>query len=221
MPPPPIGALVSFFPTTFSTLELALHKTGVAKLAKAPHLGATFFAPPNSAWRKLGPKLNAFLFSKFGTKYLRGLLKYHIVVNQTLYSDAYYGSASAEALNDVRNGHDVGTEDFPKGRFHVDLPTLLNGSTVGVDIGRYGGLISMHVNHFSKVVVQDAVAKDGVLHIINSILMPPKKHGHKDDVQEAEMSVEDFKERMDPFLVEEEDDEDDESIQMTWGSLEL
>lgn len=71
------------------------------------HVGGTLFAPSNWAFQKLGPGINAFLFSPHGQKYLRALLQYHIVVNQTLYSDAFYNGEKAE------------TEDIPKGFFHV------------------------------------------------------------------------------------------------------
>lgn len=51
-----------------------------------------------------------FLFSKYGQKYLKALLEYHVVANQTLYSDAYYKSESIDDV--VDNG-------IPKGIFHV------------------------------------------------------------------------------------------------------
>jgi uncharacterized surface protein with fasciclin (FAS1) repeats len=59
-------------------------------LHKQPQRGGTVFAPTNNAWMKLGPEVNEFLFSRRGERYLRALLKYHVVLNETLYSDAYY-----------------------------------------------------------------------------------------------------------------------------------
>ena len=41
----------------------------------------TLFAPLNSAWEKLPPKVLAFLFSPIGERALRHLLEYHIVPN--------------------------------------------------------------------------------------------------------------------------------------------
>ena len=67
------------------------------------------FAPSNFAFQKLGPRINAFLFSSYGLKYLKALLKYHVVVNQTLYSDAYYKA----------DDKDVEETGIPKGYFHV------------------------------------------------------------------------------------------------------
>lgn len=65
------------------------------------------FAPSNFAFQKLPAKVTAFLFSSYGQKYLKALLQYHVVANQTLYSDAYYAAAS------------VDEKDIPKGIFHV------------------------------------------------------------------------------------------------------
>ena len=160
IPPPKAASVISLLPGEFSTLELGLEKTGLIKAINdtSNHVGGTLFAPSNFAFQKLGPKINAFLFSKYGQKYLRALLKYHVVANQTLYSDAYYKAEdSAEA------------KGIPKGYFHVslffailfksdtrlhhrcqiDLPTLLKDKSLSVDVARYGRLISMKINAFS------------------------------------------------------------------------
>ena len=97
LPPPPALKILEILPSEFSTLQLGLIKTGLFKeIEDSKHYGGTLFAPSNWAFKKLGPKINAFLFSKFGEKYLKALLEYHIVANQTLYSDAYYKDDSAE-----------------------------------------------------------------------------------------------------------------------------
>jgi uncharacterized surface protein with fasciclin (FAS1) repeats len=149
------------------------------------------FAPSNWAFQKLGPKINAFLFSKYGEKYLAALLKYHVVANQTLYSDAFYRSSkdSDSELASAAGG-------VPKGVFHVDLPTLLTEKSLSIDIARYGALISMKINGFASVAVQDGIAKDGVI--------PPKTPGGKDEESEGgEMDLEEFKDRLIPFLEDE------------------
>lgn len=84
-------------------------KTGLwHDFSVTPTAGQTFFAPTNFAFQKLGPKINAFLFSKYGQKYLKALLKYHVVGYQTLYSDAFYDAKNEREENGV-----------PKGYFHV------------------------------------------------------------------------------------------------------
>lgn len=103
--------IIQFLPGEFSTLELGLTKTGLLSGLNdtSTHLGGTVFAPSNFAFQKLGPKITGFLFSKYGQKYLKALLEYHIVANQTLYSDAYYKAESTE----------VEETGIPKGYFHV------------------------------------------------------------------------------------------------------
>ncbi|CZR51630.1 related to Fasciclin domain family protein [Phialocephala subalpina] len=192
LPPPPATTILSLLPGEFSTLLLGLEKTGLFEaLKEAPHVGGTLFAPSNFAFKKLGPKINAFLFSSYGEKYLKALLKYHVVANQTLYSDAFYRSTD--------ESHEEG---IPKGHFHVDLPTLLDDKSLSIDIARYGGFISIKINGFSSVAVQDGIAKDGVIHVVSSILIPPKTPGAKSEEVEEEMDLEEFKERLETFYKE-------------------
>jgi len=192
LPPPPALKIVELFPGEFSTLQLGLEKTGLFEaIEEAPHVGGTLFAPSNWAFQKLGPKINAFLFSKYGHKYLKALLEYHVVANQTLYSDAFY---KQESFNDYENNLDM--NGIPKGYFHVDLPTMLKEKFLSIDVARYGGLISMKINGFSSVAVQDGLAKDGVVHVVSSVLIPPKTPGGSAWTGE-EMSVEEFKDRFD------------------------
>jgi uncharacterized surface protein with fasciclin (FAS1) repeats len=111
VPPPPAAKIISFLPSEFSTLELGLRKTSLYDVINdtSTHLGGTLFAPSNFAFQKLGPKINAFLFSSYGQKYLAALLKYHVVANSTLYSDAFYTASKASS------------ESIPKGKFHVSI----------------------------------------------------------------------------------------------------
>ncbi|XMA08952.1 hypothetical protein WAI453_001743 [Rhynchosporium graminicola] len=198
LPPPPALKILELLPSEFSTLELALIKTGLDKtLAEAPHAGGTLFAPSNWAFTKLGPRVNAFLFSKYGEKYLAALLKYHVVANQTLYSDALY----KEKSGGDKDGEEE--KDIPKGYFHIDLPTLLEDKSLSIDVARYGGLITIKINGFSSVDVQDGVAKDGVVHVVSSVLIPPKNPGEEKGMVAEEIEVEDLKERLLPYVQEE------------------
>ncbi|KAI9744506.1 MAG: hypothetical protein M1818_002035 [Claussenomyces sp. TS43310] len=196
-PPPPVYKIIELLPGEFSTLQLALEKTGLFEGFKyAPHVGSTTFAPSNGAFKKLGPKINAFLFSKYGHKYLKALLEYHVVVNQTLYSDAFYNKDAVES-----GVADVGAQGIPKGHSHVDLPTLLKDKSLSIDIARFGGYISFKINGYGSVAVQDGIAKDGVIHVVSSVLIPPKTPGGVAEEGE-EMSVEDFKSRFEDIVEE-------------------
>ena len=143
---------------------------------------------------RFGPKINAFLFSKYGGKHLKALLKYHVVANETLYSDAFYNAKEAQELVD-----DVSAETIPKGRFHVDLPTLLDGKSLSIDIARFGGLITIKINGFGSVAVQDGLASDGVVHVVSNVLIPPKTAGGV-AYQGEELTVEELKERLDAHI---------------------
>ena len=191
IPPPSAIQIIDLFPGAYSTLELGLGKTGLLDMLNTTdHAGGTLFAPNNDAFQKLGPKVNAFLFSRYGLKYLKALLEYHVVPDNTLYSDAYYKASS-----------EIESLDVPKGYYHIDLPTLLEDRSLAIDIGRYGGLIDIKVNAFARVAVQDVVAEDGVIQVMNDVIIPPKKIGDKEVHWEGgELSVEELKERLERFV---------------------
>lgn len=199
LPPPKAVDIISAFPGEFSTLELALVKTGLYEAFNdtSSHNGGTLFAPSNFAFQRLGPRINAFLFSKYGLKYLKALLLYHAGDNITLYSDDIYKAAS------TNGGHHHGP---PKGLFHVDLPTGLEGKSLSVDIARYGRLITIKINGFTRVAVSDGIAADGVIHVIPNVLIPPKTPGGL-GVAGDDMDLEDFKESLAPFVEHTEQDE--------------
>lgn len=202
LPPPSALKIISLLPSEFSTLTLALEKTGLLEtFENGPHVGGTFFAPSNAAFKWLGPRANAFLFSQRGLPFLKALLKYHVSVNQTLYSDAFYKAKDVdpESLNLQEEGY-VDGQGFPKGHFRVDLPTLLRGKPVEVNIGRYGGLINIRINGRTSVSVQDGLANDGVIQAVRSIIVPPRHKHHSGDDEEGGFTVEDLIERLEPFV---------------------
>lgn len=197
LPPPNAVDIISFLPGEFSTLELGLLKTGLlAQLNDtSDHVGGTMFAPSNFAFQRLGPRINAFLFSKYGEKYLRALLEYHVVANYTLYSDAFYKASSGSDKN-------VGSEtggDIPKGVFHVDLPTLLEDKSLSIDVARYGRFVDIRINAFNKVAIPDGIAADGVIHVVPNVLIPPKTPGAA-GVSAEGMELEEFMEALEPFV---------------------
>ncbi|KAH0846148.1 hypothetical protein AYO21_09164 [Fonsecaea monophora] len=197
LPPPKAVDIISALPGEFSTLDLALEKTGLypAFNDTSSHKGGTLFAPSNFAFKRLGPRINAFLFSRFGLKYLKALILYHAGDNITLYSDAIY-KLDADALAPPH--HKV-----PKGFIHVDLPTGLEGKSLSIDIARYGRLITMKINGFARVAVLDGIAADGVIHVVPNVLIPPKTPGGI-AVAEDDMDLDEFKARLEPFVETEE-----------------
>ena len=111
------------------------------------------------------------------------------MANQTLYSDAFYSPDSAT------------DESIPKGVFHVDLPTLLKDRSLSIDIARWGRFINIKINGFSSVSTQDGIAKDGVIHTVGSVLIPPKQlNGEVIEWTGEELEIEDLKERLGAFI---------------------
>ena len=187
------GRLLTLLPQYFSTLLLAYEKTDFVKyIHDVPMVGTTVFAPSNSAWAWLGPRANAFLFNtETGHKYLKALLKFHIVANATLYSDAFY---------DKTGSGDSGEVDT-LARERYSLTSLLDDKQVTVDITRFAGFASMRVNGFVKASVADAIAHNGVLHVVNRVLVPPHPH-HKASLLDevGDFDVEDLMERLGDYV---------------------
>lgn len=215
MYPPPTLPIIEATPSVFSTLALGLTRTKLFKdLKDTPHTGGTFFAPSNRAFAKLGAKVNAFLFSKYGNKYLKALLQYHVVYNATLYSNAYYHTDDAlvagEEAEHAANGKD--------GHYHLDLPTQLEDRSLPIDIARWGPFISIKVNGYVDVTYSDVVAQDGVIQVVGNVLIPPKKLSLADGAESisywdgvSELAVEDVIKRLEPFVK----DDDEESLEDT------
>lgn len=192
-----VGREISLFPSKFSTLLLAFDKTNFTSFVHGVKMtGSTVFAPDNSAFQKLGPAANAFLFnSPKGLGYLKAILKYHVVPNEVVYSDAYYSTSpdddsKAEARDDVGRGH-----------YHLDVPTLLDEKTVAIDVARFAGFIRVKLNGYIPVMVQDGIAKNGVIHVPGRVLIPPHKHGKSgSESVGGEISVEELMERLDGYV---------------------
>jgi len=192
LPPPSVATILSVLPGEFSTLTLGLTKTGLLKtLNTTQHAGGTFFVPTNFAFQKLGHKINAFLFSQFGEKYLLALLKYHIILNNTLYSNAFYG----------KNNGTVSPNPHIPG-IHYELPTLLENKNISVAVTSYGPVYDIRVNGFTHVKVQDGLASDGVLQIVTTVLIPPRKNrdGVDEHWQGEPLTVEELRERLEPYV---------------------
>lgn len=200
MPPPFVGRELSLFPNVFSTLLLAYEKTDFVKFIHGLKTdGTTVFAPSNRAWTRLGPRANAFLFNtEKGLGYLKALLKYQIVANATLYSDAFY------------DAHAEKEEPFQaEEERHFDLTTLLHDLPIRVDIKRWGGWVRFWVNGFTPVVVRDGVARNGVVQVVAKVPLPPHKH-HDGEAEDdyAEVEVDDLIERLAPYVEQGEEEED-------------
>lgn len=89
---PDSAADVLRYTADFGVFRRGLIETGLATIVNdtSTHLGQTLFVPSNAAFKKLGRKANKFLFGPGGREYLKALLGYHIVANQTMFSDVLF-----------------------------------------------------------------------------------------------------------------------------------
>ena len=72
---------------------------------------------------------------------------------------------------------------------------------MSVDVARYGRFIRIKINGFATVTIEDGVARDGVIHVVSNVLIPPKQLGGMEQQwQGEELSEEDLVERLEPFV---------------------
>ncbi|KAJ5407172.1 hypothetical protein N7465_008456 [Penicillium sp. CMV-2018d] len=207
-PPPETRTMLHQAPADFSTFTLALARTKLAsKFDPAQRRGGTTFAPTNAAFRRLGEHVNRFLFSTQGEKCLRALMQYHIVPNRTLYSDVLYSrNGKAHGLfsgHGSGNGHGGRGESKGDGGLeeeyaNVRLGTLLKKRDLEVDVKKGHGEVDMRVNGFGRVGQLDLLARDGVVHVLDRVLVPPRKIQDKDEGKDGEeLMIEELVERLD------------------------
>ena len=83
----------------------------------------------------------------------------------------------------------------------VVLPTLLGNRTLPVDIARHGPFVSFKVNGFSRVVVKNGAARDGVIHAVSDVLIPPKQVGGVEQQWDGkEISADELEARLAPYV---------------------
>ena len=165
--PPKMPVIFDAVPTAFSTFSQAIEKTGLWEDYDKSDDVLTVFAPTNSAWTTIPPRVTAFLFSPRGTKVLKKLLEYHVVPKNVFYSDSL--------LKDNEND-DVDEENTtgPRRRFyHTELKTAL-GPVIHVDEITFLRFTDLKLNGRSIVSAPNIVAKDGVVHGLKGLLFPPK-----------------------------------------------
>ncbi|KAE8326989.1 FAS1 domain-containing protein [Aspergillus sergii] len=193
----------------FSTLREGLIHTELATIVNdtSLHNGHTFFAPSNTAFQKLGPAVNHFLFSPWGKECLRALLEYHILGNQTLFTNSYFRA----------NGRGPGQFHPISPGFEAALPTMIAPLHVNAAILEHESRGKITINHAVDVVMPDIVVQDGVIHCIDDILLPPKtfsrpqQNDHRPPVWEMirtglfgprKLTVEELLERFEPYLTQ-------------------
>jgi len=127
----------------FSTLIAALSSANlVKKFDKCGKIGLTVFAPTDAAFAKLG--LNAENIGKaLPRKTLTNILLYHVAVGSLFSGDV----VSREMIR------------------------MANGKYVGVDVNDMGVFLTSN-NTPAQIVTVDIAADNGVIHIIDTVLLP-------------------------------------------------
>ncbi|OLN96589.1 Periostin [Colletotrichum chlorophyti] len=167
VPPPRHDVLLE----AFAGDRLRSFSKAVSRAGTAAESGrvVTVFAPSDAAWTALGDEVEEFLFSEEGKVWLRALVGYHVVVGAAVYSD---------------------TLDVAERR---GFRTGLEGAEVSVEARGPG---SMAVNGV-EVSVGDVIARDGVVHVVEKMLLPPAPG---DEGGKEQVSVEGIKRRLARFV---------------------
>ena len=166
-PPPDTRALIpeySIFAQALTQAKLNHH------MDPANRSGGTTFVPTNGAFRRLGRGANEFLFSKEGADCLRSLIEYHVVVNRTLFPDVLYTDGKAKEL-------------FADSRHAVVEMETVEGREVRVDVE-----VGMRINGFSRVV-ENLLARDGSVLMLERVLIPPRKVKNKGGNEEEKWNL--------------------------------
>ena len=134
----------------FSTLVTALKAAGLvdALSSEGPF---TVFAPNNDAFAKIDSETLGNLLKPENVKTLSNILTYHVVPGKLMASDV------TKAL---KNGY---------GKTKL---TALNGQTI---VARSKGdkiFLKDKNNNMSEIIATDVVGTNGVIHVINTVIMP-------------------------------------------------
>ncbi|MBT8286788.1 MAG: fasciclin domain-containing protein [Flavobacteriaceae bacterium] len=134
----------------FSTLVTALQKAELVDALKGDG-PFTVFAPTNAAFAKIDSKTLGSLLEPQNKEALTGILTYHVISGKIAASDV------VAALE--------------KGKGKVELKTL-NGASVTV-MSKEGKIYLKDENgNYSQIVKTDVMGSNGVIHIIDSVVMP-------------------------------------------------
>lgn len=167
---PDSAADVLRYTPSLGIFRQGLIQTGLAEVVNdtSTHIGQTLFVPSNAAFNQLGRKVNSFLFGPGGSEYLKALLAYHIVANETLFSDVHFPAKNGEQVIFSREA----TTNS------VEMPTLAGGHFISASsILQSGRRRTILVNDEWKVSRPDIVVMDGVIHELDAVLLPPLVEG--------------------------------------------
>ena len=134
----------------FSTLVTALKAADLvgALQADGPY---TVFAPTNDAFAKIDPKTLSSLLEEKNQKDLANILTYHVIAGKLTAKDVLAA--------------------LKKGKGTVELKTL-NGGILTVIQKDDKIWLKDSKGNYSEIVATDVMGSNGVIHVINTVVMP-------------------------------------------------
>lgn len=147
--------LASSIPT-FKSLVAAVVKTGLAPVLATPNLNATVFAPNDAAFAKLPAPFNnpaniSGITDQAQIDGLRNILLYHVLGSKVLRNQVAPGRSSAVTLKPAGSSNDN---------------TIYFSNSLGL----------LLVNGNSLVLRANVLASNGVIHVIDDVLLPPTQN---------------------------------------------
>ncbi|ORY01403.1 beta-Ig-H3/fasciclin [Basidiobolus meristosporus CBS 931.73] len=183
----------------FSIFLKALEKSGLEKEFNEP--GLTVFAPSNFAFKSLGPAAVDYLLSTEGREDLRYILRNHISPELIYAGDlklpvdgrdarANKAESRGESFSDDNDDEYLTRPRAQiQGRgidtYRVKYPSWIRGEEIRLYVVTdYRNNIDVTVNGQARIVLADGVAKNGVIHVIDRVLLPvdvqlPKLQWHE------------------------------------------
>ena len=135
----------------FSTLVSAVTFAGLGETLSGPG-PYTVFAPTNAAFEKVPQATRDELMSEAGKSDLAGILTYHVVEGETM----------AQALTQAIEGAGEGGYTL----------TTVNGATLTATAEGGNVVLTDAAGNSATVTATDIAASNGVIHVIDTVLMP-------------------------------------------------
>jgi len=136
-----------------STLEAVVRKAGTLGVLDGPG-PFTLFAPSNRAFAKVPEKLLNFLLDDANESVLADVLKYHVYSGEATTSDLALGSSAVPSL--LGGVDDITVE-----------------KTCWSAVETCSDVFSIVLNDSSYVVAADIDTSNGIIHVIEEVLIPP------------------------------------------------
>ncbi|EMD38694.1 hypothetical protein CERSUDRAFT_94231 [Gelatoporia subvermispora B] len=175
--------LEQFFSTATSALQRVgltdevewryVHGSDGEKGAVEGSSAVTFFAPSNSAFKRLPPRLRTFLFSPFGERVLKKLLQYHIVPNAIIHTDFFHNASDSEVTQ--KQTIDPICTCFDHPNLHIIQEGIADLSHIDLNLARERRRHGHHVDWMA-----DERRHEGLRHTMCNLMeaIPPCHAGH-------------------------------------------